>query len=38
MDHEPLLTREHTDQVKNKILEKHPDILEKLEKTHDVDF
>jgi twitching motility protein PilT len=26
------------DQVKNKILQKHPDLLEKLEKSHDVDF
>lgn len=26
------------DQIKKKILEKHPDIMEKLEKSHDVDF
>lgn len=38
MEHEPSLSREHMDQVKNKILQKHPDILEKLEKSHDVDF
>lgn len=38
IEHEPLLTREHMDQVKHKILEKHPDIMEKLEKSHDVDF
>lgn len=38
IDHEPALSREHMDQVKNKILQKHPDILEKLEKSHDVDF
>jgi twitching motility protein PilT len=38
MDHEPALSREHLDQVKNKILQKHPDILERLEKSHDADF
>ena len=38
IDHEPSLSQEHMDQVKNKILQKHPDILEKLEKSHDVDF
>lgn len=26
------------DQIKRKILEKHPDIMEKLEKSHDADF
>lgn len=38
IEHEPALSEEHMDQVKNKILEKHPDILEKLEKSHDIDF
>ncbi len=38
IEQEPPLSQEHMDQIKNKILEKHPDILEKLEKSHDVDF
>lgn len=38
MENEPVLTKEHMEQVKKKILEKHPDILEKFEKTHDIDF
>jgi hypothetical protein len=38
MENEPTLTREHMEQVKKKILEKHPDILEKFEETHDIDF
>lgn len=38
MDHEPVLTRDNMDQIKRKLLEKHPDIMEKLEKQHDVDF
>jgi hypothetical protein len=38
MEHEPALSPEHMEQIKKKILEKHPDLMEKLEKFHDVDF
>jgi twitching motility protein PilT len=38
IEHEPPLSREHMNQVKKKILEKHPEIMEKLDKLHDVDF
>lgn len=30
--------QDHLEQFKKKILEKHPEIMEKLEKFHDVDF
>jgi len=38
IEHEPVLSLEHMEQIKKKILEKHPDLLERLEKSHDVDF
>lgn len=38
MEKEPLLTAEHLTQVKKAILEKHPEIEERLDKMHDADF
>lgn len=35
---EPLLNNDHLDQFMQKILLNHPEIIEKLEKNHDVDF
>lgn len=38
IEQEPVLTSEHLSQVKKAILEKHPEILERLDKMHDADF
>lgn len=38
MEQEPVLTPEHLSQIKTAILQKHPELEEKLDKMHDVDF
>ena len=38
IEQEPVLSNEHMDQVKEQLLEKHPEILERLNKMHDADF
>lgn len=38
IEQEPVLTPDHLAQIKTAILQKHPDLQEKLDKMHDVDF
>lgn len=38
MENEPVLTADHLSQIKTAILQKHPELSEKLDKMHDVDF
>lgn len=38
MEEDPILTKEHMEQVRDKILSRHPEIKEKLTSIHDADF
>ena len=38
MEQEPVLNGDHMTQVKTAILQKHPELLERLDKIHDADF
>lgn len=38
IEQEPALSAEHLSQIKTAILQKHPELEERLEKMHDVDF
>ncbi len=38
IDQEPVLTPDHLSQIKTAVLQKHPELSEKLDKMHDIDF